>query len=73
MNQERIAQISEKLSRTQAGFSETDKNVRLEQYEQQVDQMESSFNEFKEQVDKKLNLVRENLIKLNRVIEEVFS
>ena len=34
--------------------------------------MESSFNEFKEQVDKKLNLVRENLIKLNRVIEEVF-
>jgi hypothetical protein len=33
--------------------------------------MEQSFNEFKEQVDKKLNLVRENLIKLNRVIEEV--
>lgn len=33
--------------------------------------MESSFNEFKEQVDKKLNIVRENLIKLNRVIEEV--
>ena len=33
--------------------------------------MEASFSEFKEQVDKKLNLVRENLIKLNRVIEEV--
>ena len=37
MNSERIAKISDKLSKTTTGFSETDKNVRLEQYEQQVD------------------------------------
>lgn len=41
MNTERIAKISEKLTKNAPGFSETDKNVRLEQYEQQVDQLES--------------------------------
>jgi hypothetical protein len=30
MNSERIAKISEKLTKTVSGFSETDKNVRLE-------------------------------------------
>jgi hypothetical protein len=30
MNSERIAKISEKLAKTVSGFSETDKNVRLE-------------------------------------------
>ena len=40
MNSERIAKISDKLTKTQTGFSETDKHVRLEQYEAQVEQLE---------------------------------
>ena len=30
MNSDRLSKISEKLNRTNNGFSETDKNVRLE-------------------------------------------
>ena len=66
---EKINKISDKLQSISVEV-ENDKYARVESVDQRLNNLNEQIDEYTELMNKKFNIVRENLSKINRSLEE---